>query len=82
MWDGALTQLLTGLIMVGMISGGLLGDEEKEELNNGKIAIKLVIVLVIAVLAFVGKKKPAPQVGLWAIIGLLTLANVVVAVFV
>jgi hypothetical protein len=28
MWDGALTQLVTGLIMVGMISGGLLGDEE------------------------------------------------------
>jgi len=82
MWDGALTQLLTGLILVGMISGGLLGDEEKEELNNGKIAIKLVIVLVIAVLAFIGKKKPAPQVGLWAVIGLLTLANVVVAVFV
>jgi hypothetical protein len=82
MWDGALTQLLTGLIMVGMISGGLLGDEEKEELNNGKIGIKLVVVLIIAVLAFIGKKKPAPQVGLWATIGVLTLANVVIAVFV
>jgi len=82
MWDGALTQLLTGLIMDGMISGGLLGDEEKEELNNGKIGIKLVVVLIIAVLAFIGKKRPAPQVGLWATIGLLTLVNVVVAVFV
>jgi len=82
MWDGALTQLLTGLIMVGMISSGLLGDEEKEELNHVKIGIKLVIVIVIAILAFIGKKKPAPQVGLWATIGLLTLANVVIAVFV
>jgi hypothetical protein len=82
MWDGALTQLLTGLIMVGMISSGILGDEEKEELNHVKIGIKLAIVIVIAVLAFVGKKKPAPQVGLWATIGLLTLANVVIAVFV
>lgn len=82
MWDGALTQLLTGVIMVGMISGGLLGDEEKEELDNTKIAIKLAIVLVITVLAFIGKKRPAPQVGLWATIGLLTLANVVIAVFV
>ena len=81
MWDGALTQLLTGLIMVGMISSGLLGDEEKEELNHVKIGVKLAIVLVIAVLAFIGKKKPAPQVGLWATIGLLTLANVVIAVF-
>ena len=30
MWDGALTQLLTGVIMVGMISSGSLGEEEKE----------------------------------------------------
>ena len=82
MWDGALTQLLTGLIMVGMISSGALGDEEKGDLNHVKIGIKLVIVIVIAILAFIGKKKPAPQVGLWATIGLLTLANVVIAVFV
>lgn len=81
MWDGALTQLLTGLIMVGMISGGVLGDEEKADLNHTKIAIKLVVVLVITVLAFIGKKKPAPQVGLWAAIGVLTLLNIVVAVF-
>jgi len=81
MWDGALTQLLTGLIMVGMISSGVLGDEEKDELNHVKIGVKLAIVIVIAVLAFIGKKKPAPQVGLWATIGLLTLANVVIAVF-
>jgi len=81
MWDGALTQLLTGLIMVGMISGGVLGDEEKADLNNTKIGVKLAIVIVIAILAFVGKRRPAPQVGLWATIGLLTLANVVIAVF-
>jgi hypothetical protein len=81
MWDGALTQLVTGVAMVGLISSGTLGEEEKAELDNTKIAVKLVIVLVIAVLAFVGKKKPAPQVALWATIGLLTLANVVIAVF-
>jgi hypothetical protein len=81
MWDGALTQLLTGVIMVGMISSGALGEEEKEELNETKIGVKLAVVLVITVLAFIGKKKPAPQVALWATIGLLTLANVVIAVF-
>ena len=63
------------------MSSGALGEEEKAEVDNTKIAVKLAIVLVIAVLAFVGKKKPAPQVGLWATIGLLTLANVVIAVF-
>jgi hypothetical protein len=82
MWDGALTQLLTGVIMVGLMSSGVLGEEEKAEVNNTKIMIKLVIVLVIAVLAFIGKRKPAPQVPLWATIGVLTLVNVVVAVFV
>lgn len=81
MFDGALTQLVTGLIMVGMLSGGLLGDEAKEYVDHTKIAVKLVIVLVIAVLAFVGKKRPAPQTVLWATIGVLTLANVVIAVF-
>lgn len=80
MWDGALTQLVTGLAMVGIISAGLIGEDEKAELNHGKIAVKLAIVIVIAVLAFVGKKRPAPQVGLWAAIGLLTLANVAIAV--
>ncbi|MBI1350582.1 MAG: hypothetical protein GC156_05630 [Actinomycetales bacterium] len=82
MWDGALTQLLTGLIMVGLIEGGALGDDEKGDLNHVKIGIKLLVVIVIAVLAFIGKRKPAPQVGLWATIGLLTLVNVIVAVFV
>ena len=45
------------------------------------VTLQLAIVLVITVLAFIGKKKPAPQVGLWATIGLLTIANVVIAVF-
>ena len=81
MWDGALTMLLTGLIMVGMVSGGALGEEAKDYVDHTKIGVKLAIVIVVAVLAFIGKRKPAPQVGLWATIGLLTLANVVIAVF-
>jgi cytochrome bd-type quinol oxidase subunit 2 len=80
MFDGAMTQLLTGLIMVGMIEGGAMG--ESETVNHTKIAIKLVIVLVIAVLAAVGRRKQQPQPALWLIIGLLALANVVIAVFV
>lgn len=82
MFDGAMTQLLTGLIMVGMLESGALGEEEKAEVNTTKIAIKLVIVVVIAILAAVGRRKQPPQTALWLIIGLLTLANVVIAVFV
>ena len=32
-------------------------------------------------IAFIGKKKPAPQTALWALIGILTLVNILVAVF-
>ncbi len=80
MWDGALTQIVTGVAMVGMVSGDMLGDDAKDHIDNTKMAVKLVVVLVIAVLAFVGKRRPAPQAGLWLAIGLLTLANVVIAV--
>jgi uncharacterized membrane protein len=78
MFDGALTQLVTGVAMVGLASADAL---EGEKPNNTVVGIKLLIVLVIAVLAFIGKKKPAPQTGLWAVIGLLTLVNILVAVF-
>ena len=81
MWDGALTMLLTGLIMVGLLSSGAYEPYEGFEVDNAKIGVKTVVVVVAAVLAFIGKRKPAPQVGLWAAIGLLTLANVVIAVF-
>lgn len=78
MWHGALTQLVTGVLMVGIAeSGSLAGDP----LDMTKISVKLLIVLVITVLAFVGRKKQPPQVPLWGIIGALTLMNVVISVF-
>lgn len=75
MIDGALTQLVTGLLLVATIEMGDLYD-----LNNWKIAVKLLIAVIITVLVFVYRKKdPAPSWALWAIGGL-TLANVIVAV--
>lgn len=78
MFDGAMTSLLTGLIMVGMVEGGAV----EGDVNHVKIGIKLVIVVIIAILAAVGRRKQPPQFALWLVIGLLTLANVVIAVFV
>jgi hypothetical protein len=75
MVHGALTQLVTGVLLVATIQMGDLF-----ELNNLKIGVKLLITIVITVLVFVYRKKsPAPSWALWAIGGL-TVANVVVAV--
>ena len=74
MVHGALTQLVTGVLLVATIQMGDLF-----ELNNVKIGVKLLITIVITVLVFVYRKKsPAPSWALWAIGGL-TVANVIVA---
>ena len=77
MFHGALTQLLTGVAMVGLAESGAVD----EELNMTKISVKLLVVLVITVLAFIGRRRQPPQVALWGIIGGLTLLNVILAVF-
>ncbi len=79
MLDGAFTQLATGLAMVGLAET-VLADEE--DLNHMKIGIKLLVLLVITVLAWVNRKKESVPVGVWAAIGGLTIVNIVVAVFV
>ena len=78
MLEGALAQLITGLVLVGMLSAGVM---EGEKPNNSVVGIKLLILIVITVLAFIGRKRQPPQVALWAIIGLLTIVNIVIAVF-
>lgn len=75
MLHGALTQLVTGLLLVATIQMGDLS-----ELNNIKIGVKLLVTIAVTVLVFVFRRKaPAPSWALWTIGGL-TLANVVIAV--
>ncbi|MCI2959630.1 hypothetical protein MN032_18250 [Agromyces atrinae] len=75
MVHGALTQLVTGVAMVGLIE--MMGERD---LDMAKIAVKLIVAVVITVLVFVFRKKdPAPSWALW-LIGGLTLANIVIAV--
>jgi hypothetical protein len=81
MFHGALTQLVTGIILVGMRESDLL--ESTRELDMTKISIKLAIALVVFVVAFLGRRKPAEeQQTYWAIAGGLAIVNVVIAVFV
>ena len=75
MFHGALTQLVTGLLLVGLVQMA-----EPGEINNTKIAVKLVVLIVITVLVILYRKKPfAPAWALWAIGGL-TVANIAIAV--
>lgn len=81
MLHGAVTQLVTGLLLVGLPEMGVaLPYEGWESWDHAKIAVKLVITIVITVLAFVGRRKPLPQTGLWGAIGALSIANIVIAV--
>lgn len=74
MIHGALTQLVTGLLLVGLLQ---IGDGE---VNNAKIAVKLGVVIVITVLVFIFRKKsPVASWVIW-VIGALTLANIAIAV--
>ena len=76
MLHGASTQLLTGVLMVGLRESGIVEDEDV--LNMSKIALKLIIAIAIIALYSIGKRK-AEQKLYWALIGALTLTNIVIA---
>lgn len=78
-WIGALTQLITGLLLVGLAE---MGDHE---VNNFKIGVKLLIALVVVVAAFIGRRKvknnqEVPK-GLAHAVGGMAFINIAVAVF-
>lgn len=72
---GALVQVLSGLLLVGVIEG------QDSPVDNVKVAVKLAVALVIAVLCWVNRRKEGIPGGLFGAIWLLTTANVGVAVF-
>jgi hypothetical protein len=73
---GVLTQLVTGLLLVGVLEG-----MDDVEVNNAKIGVKLLVALVIAVLAFANRKKTSIPNGLFFGLLALTVLNIGVAVF-
>ncbi|MFC8303773.1 hypothetical protein ACFUCV_08830 [Specibacter sp. NPDC057265] len=78
-WIGSLVQLLTGLLLVGLAE---MGDGE---LNNIKIGVKALLAVVIAVAAFLARRriKRGQDVskGMAHAVGGLALINIAVAVF-
>ncbi len=75
MRDGAGTAFVAGLLLVGVI------EADDGALDNAKIAVKGVVGLVILVLVMANLRKERIANGLWALLLLLTVANICVAVF-
>lgn len=75
---GILTALVTGLLMVGLVSSGAMGDVDP---NNLKLAVKLVIAAVVLGLVLAGNRRPERVTSalLGAVAGL-TVVNVAIAV--
>jgi hypothetical protein len=75
MLHGALTQMATGLVIVGLGEGVL-----DREYDYAKITTKLVVTAIVLLLVWVNRRKEGIPDGLYFIIGGLAVANVVVAV--
>lgn len=72
---GAGTQLVSGLLLVGVL------EADDVEVDHAKIGVKLVVALLILVLAVVNRTKEMLANGLFFGILGLTLTNVGIAVF-
>lgn len=74
MLHGILTQLVTGVLLVGVL------EADDAEVDNAKIGVKLLVALVIGVLVWVNRRKTLPTGVFMGLLGL-TALNIAVAVF-
>ncbi len=80
MVHGAWTMLITGVLMVGVREWmAVMGWDDP--LNHMKIGVKSLVITLILVLVLHFKKKQAVSAKAFGAIGLLTILNVVLAVF-
>ena len=75
---GAWTMFVTGLILTGVAEyrAGIIGFE----VNHALIGAKTLVVVVILVLVLLNRKKPTVSPAVFGSIGLLTIANITMAV--
>jgi Na+/proline symporter len=74
MLHGALTMLLTGMVLVG------LNQATDDPVNNVKIGVKLALLVVILGLVYVKRDEEKVPSSLFGTVGALTVANIFVAV--
>ncbi|MFJ9854141.1 hypothetical protein [Streptomyces sp. NPDC101150] len=74
MLHGALTMLVTGIVLVG------LNQAQDQPVNNIKIGIKLAVLVVILALVYVKRDEEKIAKPLFGAVGGLTMANIFIAV--
>jgi hypothetical protein len=80
MVHGAWTAFATGLLLVGLAEYRVAMGADFE-VNHIKIAVKTVVVLIILILVMANRKKDSVKAPIFGTIGVLTLSNVILAVF-
>lgn len=80
MLDGAYTQLLTGIILLGLLHASHKATDPA--INDAWFGVKLLIALVITVLCFMNRKKRTNNVKVWGSVLGLTVVNIIIAVIV
>ncbi|GAA5027463.1 MULTISPECIES: hypothetical protein [Streptomyces] len=74
MLHGALTMLVTGVVLVG------LNQADDNPVDNIKIGVKLALLIVILGLVYVKRDDEQVDKRLFGLVGLLTTANIFIAV--
>ncbi|GAB7031554.1 hypothetical protein JCM4914_30150 [Streptomyces platensis subsp. malvinus] len=74
MLHGALTMLVTGIVLVG------LNQAQDHPVNNIKIGIKMAVLVVILALVYVKRDEEQVDKALFGTVGGLTMANIFIAV--
>ena len=74
MLHGALTMLVTGMVLVG------LNQADDDPVNNVKIGVKLALLVVILGLVYVKRDEEKVPSSLFGTVGALTVANIFIAV--
>ncbi|MFD5748533.1 hypothetical protein [Streptomyces sp. NPDC127033] len=73
MLHGALTMLITGMVLVG------LNQADDQPLNNIKIGVKLAVLVVVLGIVYVKRDDEAAEKPLFGAVGGLTVANILIA---
>ncbi|MFC8917013.1 hypothetical protein ACFT5C_14700 [Streptomyces sp. NPDC057116] len=73
MLHGALTMLVTGVVLVG------LNQADDQTVNNVKIGVKLAILVVILGLVYVKRDEERVDKAVFGAVGGLTMANIFIA---